>query len=277
MLGYNYDGQQTDRFTYLDLPETLDYVLITHNHQDHFLFEVLLQLRHRIKNIIVPASNTGSILDPSMKLILQNLGFSNIIVTSEFDEICIGSGEKITMLPFLGEHGDLDIRSKLAYHVQLCDLKFIFLADSNNLDAQLYDYIFDYIGLVDMLFIGMECVGAPISWLYGPQFSKPLSRDNDRSRRLSGSNHNKAWEIVKRSGCKEICVYAMGMEPWLNYIMAVDYKPDSLPIIESEKLVGHCHEHNIKAERLFGKREWLFPNGNYSPPYALVSASILLL
>ena len=137
------------------------------------------------------------------------------------------------------------------------------MADSNSLDNELYNYIFDYTGPVDMLFIGMECVGAPISWLYGPLFSKPLNREHDKSRRLSGSNCSKALEIVKRSGCKEVCVYAMGMEPWLGYIMAVDYKPDSLPIVESEKLIDFCRAQDLKAERLFGKKEWIFSNGKY--------------
>lgn len=263
VLGYNYDGQQTDRFTYLDLPKTIDYVLITHNHQDHCLFEVLLQLRHRIKNIVVPASNNGSLADPSMKLILSSLGFTHIFSMHPFDEISLGSYGKITALPFLGEHGDLDVRTKLAYHMVMCDLKLIFLADSNNLDNQIYHFLFEYVGAIDMLFIGMECVGAPVSWLYGPLFSKPLSREHDQSRRLSGSNCLKALEIIKQSKCKEVCVYAMGMEPWLSYIMAVDYKSDSPPIIESNKLISYCHEQGLKAERLFGKRAWLFPKGKY--------------
>ena len=52
---------QGQRYTYADLPETIDYVLITHNHQDHCMFETLLQLRHRIKNIIVPKNNGGGL------------------------------------------------------------------------------------------------------------------------------------------------------------------------------------------------------------------------
>ena len=54
----SYDGYETevDRYTINDLPEEIDYVLITHNHQDHVLLETLLQLRHSIKNIVVPSS-----------------------------------------------------------------------------------------------------------------------------------------------------------------------------------------------------------------------------
>ena len=31
------------RYTYHDLPDTLDYIVITHDHQDHCFFETLLQ------------------------------------------------------------------------------------------------------------------------------------------------------------------------------------------------------------------------------------------
>ena len=265
VLGYNYDGLQTDRFTYVDLPETIDYVLVTHNHQDHFLLEVLLQLRSRIKQFIVPTTNEGSVADPSMKLVLQHLGFSNVTTVQSLDEIELGNGNKITALPFLGEHGDLDIRSKLGYHVKLHDMSMMFLADSNSLDGKLYDYIFKHTGPIDMMFIGMECVGAPLSWLYGPLLSKPLTRNNDRSRRLSGSNYEKALEIVQKSGAKEVSVYAMGMEPWLGYVMAVDYKPTSLPMLESDKLVDHCLKHKINSQRLYGKQEWIFSKGVYEP------------
>lgn len=264
ILGYDYDGKQCDRFTYLDLPEVIDYVVITHNHQDHILLEVLLQLRHRIKNIIIPACNDGSLTDPSMKLMLKYLGFKNVITLNSFEDIDLNDETKISALPFLGEHGDLDIRSKNAYYMKVYDLSLIFLADSNNLDPNLYEHIFDYTGPVDMLFIGMECVGAPVSWLYGPMFSKNLSREHDQSRRLSGSDFKKALDIISKSNCKEVNIYAMGMEPWLSYIMAVDYTQDSIPMIESDKLVSHCKAIGLPAERLYGKKEWVFPDGKYN-------------
>ncbi|HEX7956739.1 MAG TPA: MBL fold metallo-hydrolase, partial [Pyrinomonadaceae bacterium] len=36
------------RLSYQDLPEKIDYALVTHNHQDHFALETLLRLRDRI-------------------------------------------------------------------------------------------------------------------------------------------------------------------------------------------------------------------------------------
>ena len=53
VLSYTYESQ-VSRYTYEDLPESIDYVLITHNHQDHVLFETLLQIRHKAKYIVVP-------------------------------------------------------------------------------------------------------------------------------------------------------------------------------------------------------------------------------
>ena len=73
-----------DYFTYTDLPDSIDYVVITHNHQDHCRFETLLQLRHKIKHVIVPKNNGGSLPDPSLKFVLQNIGFKN---TVEIDEL----------------------------------------------------------------------------------------------------------------------------------------------------------------------------------------------
>src|ERR1051326_5820067 len=64
VLSYTYENN-ISRYTYLDLPEEIDYVLITHNHQDHVLFETLLQIRHKVKNILVPRSGVGNLQDPS--------------------------------------------------------------------------------------------------------------------------------------------------------------------------------------------------------------------
>ena len=58
VLSYTYESK-ISRYTYLDLPEVIDYVLITHNHQDHVLFETLLQLRHKIRHIVVPRGGGG--------------------------------------------------------------------------------------------------------------------------------------------------------------------------------------------------------------------------
>ena len=63
--------------------------------------------------------------------------------------------------------------------------------------------------------------------------------------------------MIKKLKCESVYIYAMGLEPWLNYIMAVDYTETSLPIIESNKVLTMCKNLGLEAEILFEKREWL--------------------
>lgn len=255
-ISYPLEPSDVPRYTFLDLPTYIDYVVITHNHQDHLMFETLLQLRHKIGHIVFPANHGGALEDPSLNLTLKHVGFSSLIELREMDTISLEDGQILT-LPFLGEHSDLNIQSKLSYCIQLKGKKFLFAADSNNLDPFLYENIFNFIGPIDILFLGMECDGAPLTWLYGPLLTNPLKRAHDKNRTLSGSNFQKAWAIAERSGCKQAYVYAMGQEPWLNYVMALKYSPDSVQILESNKFVQACKEKGIESERLFGKKEWI--------------------
>jgi len=255
VLSYTYENG-ISRYTYLDLPDEIDYVLITHNHQDHILFETLLQIRHKIKNIIVPRNNRGHLQDPSLKLIFENCGFRNVVELNELEEIRVGN-VSITGLPFFGEHADLDIHSKMAWLVKLGLHSLLFAADSCNIDPVLYEHLHREFGDVDALFLGMECDGAPLSWLYGPLLSQKIERGMDESRRLAGSNYEQAMNIVNSLNCREAYVYAMGQEPWLNYIMSIKYTEQSRPIMESTKLINACRERGIVAERLYGEKEIL--------------------
>ncbi|MDE9553861.1 MBL fold metallo-hydrolase, partial [Xenorhabdus bovienii] len=69
IVSYPLEGD-TNRYTFNDLPEKIDYVVLTHNHQDHVMFETLLQLRHKIETIVVPRSSGGDLQDPSLRLTL---------------------------------------------------------------------------------------------------------------------------------------------------------------------------------------------------------------
>lgn len=253
VLSYTYESS-ISRYTYLDLPDSIDYVLITHNHQDHVLFETMLQLRHKVKNIVVPRNGNGRLEDPSLKHLLNNCGFMNVIELSEMEElrareVCI------TGVPFFGEHADLGINTKMAWHIRMGEHSYLFVADSCNVEPLAYEHIQRVLGDVEVLFLGMECDGAPLSWLYGPLLTNRLDRAMDESRRLSGSNCEQGMKMVETFHCKEVYVYAMGQEPWLNYIMSIKYTEQSRPIIESDALVKACRERGIVAERLFGEKE----------------------
>jgi L-ascorbate metabolism protein UlaG (beta-lactamase superfamily) len=253
VISYGYDNG-IRRFLYNDLPPIIDYILITHNHQDHCVFETLLQLRHKIRNIVVPKNNGGSLSDPSMRMILQNIGFKNVREIDELESIEIDGGF-IVGLPFLGEHADLNIRSKTAHLVILNGKSLLCAADSNNIEPVLYEYLSQATGNIDILFLGMECDGAPMSWLYGPLLTKPLIRKMDQSRRFDGSDCTKGLSIVNQLRPKEVYVYAMGREPWLTFLTSIQYTEESRPIIESNKLVEECKRRGIVSETLFGQKE----------------------
>jgi L-ascorbate metabolism protein UlaG (beta-lactamase superfamily) len=254
VLSYTYETT-ISRYTYDDLPDVIDYVLITHNHQDHVLFETLLQLRHRVRNIVVPRNGMGTLVDPSLKLTLENIGFSNVYELTELDARGMAPDCEVIGLPFLGEHADLGVRSKLAYLVRVRSHTLLFAADSCNIETRLYEHLHRELSDVNVLFLGMECDGAPLTWLYGPLLFEQPERRLDHSRRLNGSNFAQAVQIVDRLRCKEVFVYAMGQEPWLNYVMRTKYTEQSDPIIESNKLLAYCQDRHITAERLFGERE----------------------
>jgi len=253
VLSYTFESG-VSRYTYEDLPDVIDYVLITHNHQDHIMFETMLQLRGRIRCVVVPRCSAGALQDPSLKLLLQKIGFSNVLELDDLESFGKG-GVTITGLPFLGEHADLDIRTKLAYLVKLGERSILFAADSCNLEPKMYEHVQRIVGDVDVLFLGMECDGAPLTWIYGPLITRSVSRTMDQSRRLSGSNHGRGMDIVHRFHCKQVYVYAMGQEPWLNYIMSVKYTDDSGPMVQSNALLADCRVEGITVERLFGEKE----------------------
>ncbi|QJB36080.1 MBL fold metallo-hydrolase [Chitinophaga oryzae] len=264
----SYYGYNTElaRFSDMHLPPVIDYVLITHNHQDHILFETLLPLRHRIRNIVVPRGGYGQLQDPNLKMVLQQTGFKNVLELEEMGTLEMGDCT-ITGIPFFGEHSDLSISTKICHYLQINDFKIMFAADSCVVEPRLYEHVQKEIGKLDVLFLGMECDGAPLSWLYGPLLTRDLPRDMDASRRLAGSNFERGSAIVDIFQPAELYVYAMGQEPWLEFISSIKYTDESNPIVASNKLISECKEKGLAAERLFGEKEILY-NKHKSPATA---------
>ena len=253
LVSYDVGDQLTPRYCFEDLPDRIDYVLLTHGHQDHVMFETLLQLRHRIGTIVVPRSGAGSLQDPNLKLVLEHTGFDNVIELAEMEPLEVPGG-RIHGLPFLGEHGDLHIHAKLGYHLDLAGRTVVCAADSNNLSPEIFKLVRQHLGPVDTMFLGMECEGAPLSWLYGPLLTRTLERKMDQSRRFDGSDARKGLEMVEALECNRVFVYAMGQEPWLTFISSLRYTKESKPIVESDQLVAACRARGIESERLYGKK-----------------------
>lgn len=258
-INYSTDQCQTN-FTFLDLPDTIDYVLITHNHADHIIPEYLLQLRYKIKHIVVPRNGNGNLEDPSLRLMLENIGFESVLQLDELESIRIPDGEIIGM-PFLGEHCDLSIRSKILHLVRLRGKSVLLASDSSNLEIEVYRLLKEIIGTVDIIFLGMESEGAPLSLNYGPFMTQELNRKMDQSRRVNGSDFNSGYAIVNEFQPKEVYVYAMGLEPWTKYILGIKYTEESIQLIEANKLIDTCLERGIHAELLEYKKELFLPAG----------------
>ncbi|MCZ2526168.1 MBL fold metallo-hydrolase [Streptomyces sp. NPDC059506] len=245
-----YSRESDGRFTFDDLPERIDYVMITHNHQDHMLLETLLRIRHRVGRVVIAKSANSSLVDPDLKRILTLLGFRDVVELDDLETLGTPGGT-ITAVPFLGEHGDIRIRTKCGWMLDLDGTRVLFAADSTNVSPQLYPLVTAALGRVHTVFIGMESVGAPVSWLYGPLFPEKLERRTDAGRRLRGSNFEQAAAIVDALGADSVYVYAMGQEPWLGAVMCVEYDETHPAMIDSDRLVAYVRERGGTAKRLF--------------------------
>ena len=239
--------------SFTQLPQKIDYIFLTHSHQDHACLETLLQLRHCTDTIVVPRNNGGTLVDPSLKIMLKELRF-NVVEVDELEQIDFAGGS-CTSLPFVGEHGDLNIRSKTAWIIELNGKKIFAGADTSNLDPAIYEHIHQLFGDLDILAIGMECVGAPYTWIYGALCSSVVPQKIKNSRRLNGSDAEQAYQLVQIFNPKKVYLYALGMEPWYKYFMGIEYDENSTQIVESNKFIDMCKGINVDAECLYGKMD----------------------
>jgi L-ascorbate metabolism protein UlaG (beta-lactamase superfamily) len=243
-----------DRFSYRDLPETIDFALISHAHHDHFVAETLLRLRHRVKTLVVPRAFGMFYADTSLKLVAEKCGIREVIEISPLDSIPIPGGE-IIGVPFFGEHADLG-HAKSGYVVRTGDKQTLFAADSNCLDREVYDNLRRMIGPVQTSFLGMECVGAPITWLYGAFLPIKFQRSHEQNRRTQACNADRGEEILAALGSDRVYNYAMGSEPWLEYSMGLGNSLETPQTRESDRFLERVRAKGFTdGRRLFGKHE----------------------
>jgi L-ascorbate metabolism protein UlaG (beta-lactamase superfamily) len=261
-----------DRFSYGDLPEELDYALVTHNHQDHNSLETLLRLRHRIKCLVVPRSFGILYGDISLKALAHRIGFKNVIELDALENLRLPDGE-IIAVPFMGEHSDL-AHGKTGYVIRMGRRQLLIGADSDCLDKQVYDHVRRSIGRVDTVFLGVESVGAPLSWTYGPLLPQRPSREEEESRRQHGCDARRAIDILEALGADRLYNYGMGLEPWLEHILGLRLDENSPQWQESEKLLSQANARGfLEAERLYGKAEIILEDED-SPEGSFMSTTV---
>lgn len=238
LMAYAHEGA-VERFTFHDLPETIDCLLVSHAHQDHTMLETLLQLRHRTQLIAVPRGGGGGLQDPR-----QARTGTGGVPEGDRGAGARRDGPRPLVVRAHAIHG----RARRPRHPSQDDLcgrgrrtPLFFGADTCNVEPLVYQHVYDAVGRIDTVFLSMECDGAPLSWLYGPLVMAPKTADSRRmeeSRRLSGSNAQRAIDVVRTLGGERAFVYSMGQEPWPKYLLSLEYEPDSVPIVESDKLIA---------------------------------------
>jgi L-ascorbate metabolism protein UlaG (beta-lactamase superfamily) len=250
------------RLSFCDLPERIDFVVITHNHHDHYDFESLLRIRHRVQCLVVPRSYGILYGDLSLKLLSQKLGFRHVIELDTLETVEFPGGE-IVGVPFFGEHADLSL-GKMAYVVRCDKEKILFAADSDCLDPRVYEQVRKSIGPVQTVFLSTEGRGAPLSWVTGPLLPQPPRPEIDRQRRYHACDARRALMLLEALGSKRVYVYAMGLEPWAEHLLGSLTTEDSDRWKESDDLLSFSRGRGfVSAERLFGKTT-IYLNGSTS-------------
>jgi hypothetical protein len=208
------------RYSFSDLPARIDYVLITHCHDDHYEPSSLLRLRRRIGCLLVPRA-TGVLWDYSLRAVSQRIGFRNVIEFDAFDSLTPAPDMEFVSIPFHGEHGEL-FAAKTCWLVRVGTEQLLFAADSNTFDPRTYENVRKLTGDIQTVFIGTCCTGQSVEtynpllfgWFErGPQTS--AMTEKFRTRLTDGADSAGAWSVVTALGAKRVYIYALGSEPWL--------------------------------------------------------------
>ncbi|MEV0561449.1 MBL fold metallo-hydrolase [Dactylosporangium sp. NPDC050588] len=190
-------------------------VVISHGHPDHFSPEALLSLVAQQPTVVVPRNVDGSRFDASLANGARVLGFTSVIElgpyeTFETDEV------RLTALPFLGEHGNLPIHAKAAFHVETDQFGVVLAADATGLDPAVFNR--DIGGRVDALVIGIEPAGARAGWLYGPLLAAAHRQRHMADEPLAGATAEEVLEIARTLGARQVRIYGTGA-PGMEHIL----------------------------------------------------------
>jgi hypothetical protein len=201
--------------------------------------------------VIVPRSGGGETTDPSLGALVRALGFHEVHELGPLQTMQVADGASVSALPFLGEHGDLDVRAKMVPLTDIGGRRVIFANDTVDLDPVLWRRLSPELHGIDALFIGTESVGAPASWLYGSLVCSPIARE----RVLAGSDAASAARIIAAANPAQVFCYALGLEPWLRHLTGSTFETQGRAIAEVNRLISTCHAAGRPAELLYCKAE----------------------
>lgn len=252
-LPYPFPGAEP-RSSFAELPERIDYVLITHSHADHLSMETLLQLRPRIGTLLVPRSSGGNLSDPALAPMLHAMGFPSVRAVDELESIPLPNG-RIEAIPFFGEHGDLDILSKASWLVELEGKRIFIGSDASVPEPKLYERLADLHG-VDAMFYAVEANGAPLTWGNGPLLTKPATRPQDQTRRQGSATGAQMSALLGALKPKRYYSYALGLEPWLRHVIAAPEHEVKSRLKEVDTALATCQSLGIPGEKLYGRAEF---------------------
>jgi L-ascorbate metabolism protein UlaG (beta-lactamase superfamily) len=236
------------RLSYEDLPAHIDFALVTHNHHDHYSLETLLRIRHKLGCLVVPRAHGLHHGDISLKLLSRRIGFRNVVELDTLESIPLPGG-RIVGVPFLGEHSDLP-HAKTAYVVEAHGQRMLFAADSDCLDARLYQHLADALGPVQTVFLGLECVGAPMTWSCGALFAIKPTLQQDQQRRQHGCDAERGLKMLQALKAQRLYVYAMGLEPWYEWLLGLAYTDDAPQIREMRQILVQARQAGLREARL---------------------------
>jgi diiron non-heme beta-hydroxylase-like protein/beta-lactamase family protein len=240
------------RYSFSDLPARIDYVLITHAHDDHYELSSLLRLRHRIGCLVVPRAS-GLLWDYSLKAVAQRIGFKHVVELDAFDSLAPGPDMEIVSIPFVGEHGEL-FCAKSCWLVRAGTEQMLFAADSKTHDPHLYENVRNLTGDIQTVFIGTCCLGQSVETFYPPLFGwfEPRRQaaaleQRFQTRQTDGCDAAAAWSVVKSLGAKRVYIYALGLEPWLVGFIG---PRKEIFLTEAQKLIDTAYQSGFTDARL---------------------------